>query len=99
MNASGGESEARPISLSDLKLGSIRDRRHLVSHEQFATNVQPSATVEEFLASLPAFLGANELRTAAQRTAASIRGGAPVVVAIGGHVVKVGLAPVLIDLM
>ncbi|MEM7164597.1 MAG: hypothetical protein AAF581_03995 [Planctomycetota bacterium] len=97
MNEAAGVPE--PISLQDLTLGSIHGRRHLVSRDDFATNVSPTATVEEFLASLPGFLGANELRAAAQRTAASIRRGSPVVVAIGGHVVKVGIGPVLIDLM
>lgn len=94
------ESTPTPVALSDLTMGSIAGRRHLVSRDQFATtDVTPTSTVEDLLASLPRFLGADELRVAAQRTAASIQAGAPVVAAIGGHVVKVGVGPILIDMM
>lgn len=88
-----------PLSLAGLRTLSIHDRPHLVQRAAFASLVGPDASVQEFLASLPRLLAADELRVAARRTAASVRRGAPVFMALGGHVVKVGLAPVVIDLM
>jgi hypothetical protein len=61
--------------------------------------VPPTATVAEFLASLPDFLGARDLKALAAAVVAARRAGAPVAWAIGGHVVKVGLGPLLLDLL
>ncbi|MGE3166653.1 MAG: hypothetical protein AB7O52_17260 [Planctomycetota bacterium] len=89
----------QPLDLSGLTTYSIRDRKNLVRHTEFARLVEPTASVVEFLDSLPRFLAARELLGAAECTARSVRRGRPVVVALGGHVVKVGLGPVLIDLL
>lgn len=89
----------QPLPLGGLQTSSIQDRKHLVSRDAFARVAPPEATITEFLDSLPRILAADELREAARRTARSFLRGAPVVCALGGHVVKVGLAPVLIDLL
>ena len=39
------------------------------------------------------------MRAAVEATARSVRAGRPVVFAMGGHVVKVGMSPLIIDLM
>lgn len=88
-----------PLDLSGLTTYSIRDRKNLARRADFARLVEPTASVVDFLDSLPRILAARELRSAATYTARSARRKRPVVVALGGHVVKVGLAPVLIDLL
>ncbi|GAG25169.1 unnamed protein product, partial [marine sediment metagenome] len=57
------------------------------------------ASAAELLASLPDFLGARELRSVALAIVAARKADRPVVFALGGHVVKVGCSPVIIDLM
>ena len=88
-----------PLDLSGLKLHSINDRRHLASVGSFARLPLPGASFAEWLDSLPDFLGVSRLRKAARAIAAARAAGRPVAVAMGGHVVKVGCGPVIIDLM
>jgi hypothetical protein len=72
----------------------IQGRGHLVETDRFAQPLGPEASVSEFLASLPDFLGVRNLRSLASAIAA-----APAVLwGMGGHVIKVGLGPLLIDL-
>jgi hypothetical protein len=64
----------------------------------FARPLEPRAA-REVLDALPRQLGAEALREAVRRTAASHRAGRPVVVMCGGHVVKVGVSPCLVALV
>jgi hypothetical protein len=52
-----------------------------------------------FLDGLPHILAADDLRGAARAISQSARAGRPVVVGMGAHVIKVGLSPIIIDLM
>ncbi len=54
--------------------------------------------MREWLDSLPHILAAENFRAVVRAVAAARRRGRPVLWGIGGHVIKVGLAPVLIDL-
>lgn len=65
----------------------------------FGRPFTPGGTFAEWLASLPAFLGARDLKTAAGAIAAAKRGGRGVVWGIGAHVIKTGVSPILVDLM
>ncbi|MFN0057044.1 MAG: hypothetical protein ACKVX7_01180 [Planctomycetota bacterium] len=88
-----------PLDLRRVRSIPIAERRNKVRVREFAGVPGPHCTTEELLASLPRLLAADELRAAAECTARTIERGAPVVLALGGHVVKAGLAPVIIDLM
>jgi len=55
--------------------------------------------MRRFLAGLPQVLAADELRAASHAIAESHLRGKSVVVGMGAHVIKVGLSPILIDLM
>ncbi len=52
-----------------------------------------------WLKSLPKTLAANDLRKIAEHMVQANRSGNPIVLALGAHVIKVGLNPVIIDLM
>jgi hypothetical protein len=52
-----------------------------------------------FVAGLPGYLKAQDLRDLSQRIARARRAGKPVLVMMGAHVIKVGLAPILVDLL
>jgi hypothetical protein len=88
-----------PLDLRGSRDLSIRDRAHKTKLGEFRPLAPAGASAAELLDSLPDFLGARSLRELADAIAASHRGGHHVVAAMGGHVVKVGCGPVLIDLM
>jgi hypothetical protein len=52
-----------------------------------------------FLSGLPDILAARDLRDAADRIARAIRAGKPVVLGMGAHPIKVGLGPIIVDLI
>jgi hypothetical protein len=87
--------EFKPERLKDYPLAS---RKSKVATADFA-KPPVSPLVADFLDSLPGVLGAEQLR----RLSAAIRSardqGRGIIWAFGGHVVKVGLAPVIVDLM
>lgn len=86
----------RPIDLSAVKTYSVHDRTNKVQvKEHFAMPPQAGGTFQEFLNGLPNLLGASSLRNVAAAIASARRLDHPVVLAIGGHVVKCGLQPVL----
>jgi hypothetical protein len=71
----------------------------MVAADLLARPVRPGAAVRGFLDGLPRILAADALRDAARAIAESHRRRRPVVVGMGAHVIKVGLSPILIDLM
>jgi hypothetical protein len=56
-------------------------------------------TFMDFLASLPNLMVVQNLQSVVQAIVSARRAGRPVIAGIGGHVIKCGLSPVLIDLM
>lgn len=56
-------------------------------------------SVREFLDSLPGTLAAAELREITQRIVAAVRAQRPVVLGMGAHPLKVGLSPLIVDLL
>ncbi|MBI3579830.1 MAG: hypothetical protein HY089_10525 [Ignavibacteriales bacterium] len=93
-------SKYKQISLSGVKTISIKTRKSKVSPKDFAKAVNPrSVKVSEFLDSLPHILIADDLRKLASDVVRSRKGNKPVILMIGAHVIKVGLSPVIIDLV
>lgn len=88
----------READLRQLHVGSVAARPTRVRVEDFAKPL-PVAAAEALLATLPDQLAARTLREAIARTATAHRAGRPVVAMCGGHVVKVGVPPCLIELM
>lgn len=56
-------------------------------------------SVREFFDSLPGTLAAAELREITQRIVAAVRAQRPVVLGMGAHPLKVGLSPLIVDLL
>lgn len=95
-----GSQQAGPsVDLSRLELHSVRDRKHISQVDAFARLPEPGASFADWLESLPDFLGVKRLRSAVDAIVVARRADMPVAMAMGGHVVKVGCGPVLIDLM
>jgi hypothetical protein len=87
------------IDLSALRLMPIGKRQHKVRLEDLAVPAAPEADLAEFVESLPSTPVTSALRELAIAIAQAARKDAPVVIAFGGHVIKCGLGPVVIDLM
>lgn len=91
--------EFPPLDLSRVHTTPVGERAHKVDTGLFARPVDPAADGADVLDSLPDVLGARSLKALARAMADAHRQGAPVLVGFGGHVIKTGLAPLLIDLM
>ena len=89
----------QPLDLDQVKPIPIGQRRNLVHRDQFRPLCDPAGSIEDLFDSLPDILAARELKNAAEAVSASVESGAQVVAALGGHVVKVGMGPLIIDLM
>ncbi|MDF1702254.1 MAG: hypothetical protein P1V36_13955 [Planctomycetota bacterium] len=72
----------------------LEGRGHLVETGRFAAPVEPADSLAAFLDGLPDFLGVRNLRA----LAGAIAGAPKTLWGMGGHVVKVGLGPLFVDL-
>ncbi len=88
-----------PRSFADMRTYPLASRPHLVSVDDFAGLAAPDAGVDAFIDSLPGILAGKVLRQLIEAIARAHRAGHPVVCAMGAHVIKCGLSPVIIDLM
>ena len=85
-----------PVDLSQVTTYSIATRSNKVNiDEHFATVPCRGMRVSAFVDSLPRLLGADSLRGVVDAIIAARCNNRPVVVALGGHVIKCGLQPVL----
>jgi len=88
----------QPLDLSRLKTTSVADKGHLVHTGQFARALIPGDGAD-VLDTLPDVLGARTLRRLAERIVSAKQQQRVVLLGFGGHVIKTGLAPLLVDLM
>ena len=88
----------KPINLAGIKTYSIKKRKNLVSIKQFAKAIEHKE-FSKFLDSLPEILAGNNLRDVINAIVKASNKNRQVVMAIGAHVIKCGLSPVIIDLM
>ena len=77
----------------------LKSRKSKVRVEQFARACAPGTGLAGWLESLPAILAGSDLRDVVKAILGAKSTGAGIAWGIGGHVVKTGLGPVLIDLM
>lgn len=88
-----------PLDFSGLNTYSLHGRHSKVTVANFAKPLSAGATIGDYLAALPQqFLGI-DFPDLIERLAAIHKAGRPIVVGLGAHVIKVGLNPILIDLM
>ncbi len=85
-----------PILMENIKTYSLKDRNNKVNvKEHFAAPPAAKSSFCDFFASLPNLLGAESLRGVVAAIINAHRKQRPVVLAMGGHVVKCGLQPVI----
>lgn len=93
------EDDLRPLDLDDVKTYTLASRPSLVTVKDFAKPVGEDSTLADFLNSLPNILAVNTLRELAARIKRARQLRKPIIWGIGGHVIKTGMSPVIIDLM
>ncbi len=88
-----------PINVTDLKTYPLKRRHSKVRVSDFAKPWRRGGSFSQFYRTLPDILAVKTLRAVAKAIASAHRRGRPVIIGIGAHVVKVGLTPILVDLM
>jgi hypothetical protein len=88
-----------PINVSDLKTYPLKKRHSKVRISDFAKSWRKGGSFSRFYRALPDILAVKTLRAVAGAIAQAHRGGRPVIVGIGAHVIKVGLTPILVTWM
>ncbi|MDH5741181.1 MAG: hypothetical protein OEY77_12730 [Nitrospira sp.] len=88
-----------PINASDLKTYPLKKRHSKVRLSDFATPWKRRGSFSTFYSGLPDILAVKTLRAVTRAIVKAHRNRRPVIVGIGAHVIKVGLASIIIDLM
>lgn len=83
----------------DLRVRPLAERRNLVAASDFARVLPPVPGFAEWFKSLPDIYGGRNLKRIVELVVAARLDGREVGVSLGAHVLKVGLSPLLIDLM
>ncbi|MDH3567975.1 MAG: hypothetical protein OEM61_11570 [Desulfobacteraceae bacterium] len=91
-------SRYKEIDLTQMKTYSASERASKFKTTHLAAPPYVGMTMREFLDGLPSVLKADDLKALALAIINARNIGKPVVVMIGGHVIKTGCSPILIDL-
>ncbi len=89
----------KPLALHKIKTYPLAKRHSKVKLGEFALPWRNGGTLKSFLKGLPDILAAKTLREVVDAIVRARLAGKPVVVGMGAHPTKVGLNPVLVDLM
>lgn len=88
-----------PISLDQVNSYPLKERESKVNIDDFALPWTPEGSLERWLKSLPDILAAKDLLEIRDRMVKIISSGKTILLAMGAHGIKVGLNPVIINLM
>jgi len=88
-----------PLDLSGVRTYPLASRKSQVTRADFGRPLPRGARVTELLDALPRVLGGQALRGLAADVLRARSLGKPILWGLGAHVIKVGLSPVLVDLM
>ena len=87
---------SRPLDLSRLRRTSLHSRKSKVSFRGFGVPPRRGMSLASFLDGLPDYLAARDFRAVAGAIVRARERGAPVLLGIGAHFIKVGLSPLLL---
>jgi len=82
-----------------IKTYSLKSRKSKVHFKDAAKPYRPRSSFQTFLDSLPNFLSVQDFRSVVEALVKAHRAQRLVLFGMGSHVIKVGLSPILIDLM
>lgn len=87
------------IHLDRIKTYSLRKRESKVTIANFSKPYTKGTSFGSFLSGLPNILAAKDLKEIVAAICLAKRRGRPIIFAMGAHVIKTGLSPILIDLI
>lgn len=91
-------SKFKEIDLDKIKTISIKSRKNKVTSDDFAT-ITNAKSFPAFWDSLPNILAAGDIKNVVKAVQAARKKNKPVIWLMGAHVIKVGLSPIVIDMM
>jgi hypothetical protein len=89
----------KKIDISGIKTYSIKGRESKVRTNDFARPHRKGAGFKDFFSSLPNILASRHFRDVVAAIVQARKDKRPVMLGMGAHAIKVGLSPVIIDLM
>ncbi len=88
----------KPVDITKVKTLPLKDRTNKVSVNDFATLTESGEGISSFLEALPKILKGEDFLELVDKIIAAHQRKKPVIVMMGGHVIKCGLSPLLISL-
>ncbi len=89
----------KKIDPSKVKTYSLKGRASKVTIDDFSKPYQKGGTFRDFLSSLPDILASKHFKDVAAAIVQARKNNRPVMLGMGAHSIKVGLSPVIINLM
>jgi len=91
--------EITPISLENVKSYPLKSRLSKVSVDCFGHSWTPGGSFTQWLESLPKILAGNDFRQIVDSIVRAATSDKTIILAMGAHPIKVGLNPIILDLM
>jgi hypothetical protein len=88
-----------PLWPNDLKTYPLKSRKSKVSHKDFAQRFNPDGSFSDFIESLPDLLAGGDFKKFLYLVKKARENNRPIILSMGAHLIKVGLNPLIIDLM
>jgi len=89
----------KPVSLKGVKTYAIRKRESKISLSALSTPHEKGHSLKTFLDNLPDILAVSDFKAVVQAIVRARRKSRPVILGMGAHPIKVGLTPLIIDLI
>lgn len=87
------------IDITKIKTYSLKDRQSKVSVDNFGKVYSKGSSFKTFIDNLPDFLAVKSLKALASDIVSARAKGKPVILGMGAHPIKVGLSPMIVDLI
>jgi hypothetical protein len=88
-----------PISLDGIRTYPLKERVSKIGIDDFGKPWTPGGYLRDWINALPKILAGQDLRKVADKIVKAVKSRKMVILAMGAHPIKVGLNPVIIDLM
>ena len=88
-----------PLDFSKIRTYPVAERCNKVALESFARPHAPNLSFSKFIENLPSFLAVEDLRAVVRDIVSARRNQKPVILMMGAHPIKVGLNPIIVDLL
>ena len=89
----------KPISLENIRTYSLKERPSKVSVTDFGSGWIAGGKMSLWLESLPDILAGSDLRKLVNRLTMAAKDKKTIILSMGAHAIKIGLSPVILDLM